>query len=587
MSSVKEHSTFSVNGFKTKGILKVFLLITGPLLNWMLGLNKLERLYKEHKLSGLEKEKFAEEVMRILEIRTEVNKDLAALIPRQGSFIIVANHPFGGIEGIILINILSKHRRDLKFMSNSGLRFIRELNGYFIFTNPLVTHNYKNIPSIRACEEHLKAGGLLIFFPAGRTSFFRKDKKRITDGEWNRIAARLGKKTGTPLLPLHFSGHNSRLFINLGRIYYRFRLLMLPREMLKMKGKNVVISAGNTLLPKVYIKNDSRETTEFLRMQTYLQDPEYIYKRDTLRTSKPLPDLIDAVPFKRIDIELSKLPKRQHLHDLNNFSVYYGYYNQLPHTVREITRLRELTFRELDEGSGMECDTDRFDKTYTHLFIVDNEAEKIVGSYRMGQIDRLLELGGLKEIYLTKMFAFDEQFLKSIKFGVEMGRSFLVPEYQRSMYGFFLLWRGIGEFLVRNPQYRTLYGTVSLSNIYDPRSIALIHHVLVKKDVVQPEPPLHFMINPDVIDYLEKRNIVFKELDLLIKTIEKDGKGLPVLVKQYHKLGAKFLSIGRDVEFRNTPGMLLRVDMDSVAPAALKMYMAEGMKKYLEYTIND
>ncbi|MCK5197012.1 MAG: lysophospholipid acyltransferase family protein, partial [Spirochaetales bacterium] len=357
-------------------------------------------------------------------------------------------------------------------------------------------------------------------------SYFRKDKNRITDGEWNRIAAKLSSKMNIQILPIYYSGSNSRFFLTMGRIYYRFRLLMLTREMMKMKGKIVNLHLGQILSPE-QLKGSSREITDYLRMQTYLLDPEYIFERTKEADQKELPDIIPTVPFNLIKKELSSLPPKQHLLDFRNYSVYYGYYEQLENTVREITRLREITFREMEEGSGADRDTDRFDKTYTHLFIVNNEREEIIGAYRMGQIDRLLKDGDRMDIYLSKMFNFEGDFYLKMKTGVEMGRSFLIKREQKSAYGFFLLWRGIGEFMVRNPKYRYLYGTVSLSNIYDPRSIALMQRVLVgKKNIVEPVTDIDIQIHPEVEEYITKKKPNIKELDQLIKSIEPDGKGL-------------------------------------------------------------
>ncbi len=582
MRKVQADPVFSIRSFRVSGSAGRLLALAGPLIDRVTGLRRLEKIYRESNLEGLHKKEFVSKVLDALHVTYSVSN---AVVPDHGPLIVVCNHPFGGLEGIILADYFSRIRDDIKFMSNSGLRFVKEMEDFFIFTNPLITHNHKNIPSIRACESHLRSGGMLILFPAGKTSYYRKDKKRITDGEWNRIAAKLAQKTDAPVIPFFFPGHNSTLFITLGRIYYRFRLLMLPRELVKKKKQTIHVYAGNILHRDQYDKTSSRETTAFLRMETYLQDPAYIYKR-SLPENTALPPIAAAAPFHLIEEEISKLPEKQHLHDVHNFSVYYGYYSQLKHTVYEITRLRERTFRKMDEGSAMERDTDRFDELYTHLFIVDNKERKIIGAYRMGQIDKLLSAGKIDDIYLTKMFVFHEAFLRSIRHGIEMGRSFLIPEYQKSVYGFFLLWRGIGEFLVRNPQYRTLYGTVSLSTTYDPRSIALIHSTLVKTDKVEPIPPLTIDVNPDVLEYLQEREVHFRELDLLIRTIEGDKKGLPVLVRQYHKLGAEFLSIGRDTAFRNTPGMLLRVDMDSVPDSLLKMYMGKGLAEYKIFTRN-
>ncbi|MCK5153979.1 MAG: lysophospholipid acyltransferase family protein [Spirochaetales bacterium] len=575
-------SDFRIAAFPAKGLLKIFLIVMGPLIDRILGFRKLKKLFDRYNLEGLEKKAFVKRGLEMLQVDYNVNKTLSS-IPVSGPLIIVSNHPYGGVEGVILADFLSGIRDDVKFMANSGLSLVKEMNDFFIFTNPLVTNNYKNISSIRGCQSHLENNGLLVLFPAGKVSYFRKDKNRISDGEWNRIAAKLSVKLNIPVLPIFFAGFNSKLFQTMGKIYYRFKLLMLTREMMKMKGKTVQLYLGNLIKPE-QLKGSSREITDFLRIQTYLQDPNFIFRRQIESDNKELPELIPAVPFDLIKDELEQLPEKQHLLNFKNYSVYYGYYAQLKNTVREITRLRELTFREMEEGSGADRDTDRFDKTYTQLFIINNDTEEIIGAYRMGQIDLLLKNNDIKDIYLSKMFNFKGEFYSKIKSGVEMGRSFLISSEQKSIYGFFLLWRGIGEFMVRNPKYRYLYGTVSLSNIYDPRSIALMHRVLVgEKNKVEPVTDIDIQLHPEVEEYLTKNKLNLKELDKYVKLIEPDGKGLPVLVRQYAKLGAQFVSIGSDIEFRRTPGMLLIVNTGEAPAKTIQRYFAEGTESYLNY----
>ena len=576
-------SDFRIAAFPARGWLKILLLLLGPFIDQILGFRKLKKIFDQYKLEGLEKKAFVKRGLEMLQVDYIINNSLSS-IPASGPLIIVSNHPYGGVEGVILADFLSTIRDDVKFMANSGLSLVKEMNDFFIFTNPLITNNYKNISSIRACQAHLENSGLLVLFPAGKVSYFRKDKNRITDGEWNRIAAKLSTKLNIPVLPLFFADSNSKFFQIMGKIYYRFKLLMLTREMLKMKGKTVQLYLGNLLKPE-QLKDSSREITDYLRIQTYLQDPDYIYTRKIEGDNLDLPQLISAVPYKQIKDELMQLPKKQHLLDFKNYSVYYGYYEQLENTVREITRLRELTFREMKEGSGADRDTDRFDETYTQLFIVDNDKEEIIGAYRMGQIDLLLKNNNIKDIYLSKMFNFEGAFYSKIKSGVEMGRSFLIKREQKSIYGFFLLWRGIGEFMVRNPKYRYLYGTVSLSNIYDTRSIALMHRVLVgEKNLVQPVTDIDIQLHPEVEEYLAKNKLNLKELDKLIKSIEPDDKGLPVLVRQYAKLGAQFVSIGSDIEFRRTPGMLLIINTGKAPAKTIQRYFGEGTGTYLNYS---
>ncbi len=576
-------SNFRISAFPARGWLKILLRIFGSLIDRILGFRKLERFYTESNLEGLSKENFVHRALDKLNVNYCLNNNLIDKIPHEGPFIIVSNHPFGGLEGIILADVISGVRKDLKFMANSGLSLIKEMDNFFLFTNPLKTSNYKNISSIRACREHLDNKGILVLFPAGKVAYYRKGKKRITDGDWNRIAAKLSRNTNTPVLPIFIQGYNSRLFYFMGRIYFRFRLLMLPRELVKMKNRMVNIYSGNIINPD-QLMDSSRKNTDFLRMQAYLQDPEYIFRRQVEADITDLPGLISAVPYSLIKEELTTLPEKQHLLDFKHYSVYYGYYDQLENTVREITRLRELTFREMKEGSGKERDTDRFDFTYTQLFIMDNKNEEIIGAYRMGQIDRLLKNGDMKDIYLSKMFNFEGEFLEKIKQGVEMGRSFLIKREQKSIYGFFLLWRGIGEVMVRNPHYRYLYGTVSLSNIYDPRSVAIIHRVLVgEKNIVRPMTDIDIKIHPEVEEYIAARNPGIKELDNIIKSIEPEGKGIPVLVRQYHKLGARFVSIGSDIEFRRTPGMLLIVNTGESKAKTIQRYFGNNTDAYLNY----
>lgn len=583
MTNKISKSDFRISAFPAKGGLKILLTLVGPLIDRILGFRKLKKLFNQYDMEGLEKEAFVKRVLEMLQVSYKINNDALSTIPATGPLIIVSNHPYGGVEGVILADFLSQIRKDVKFMANSGLSLVKEMRDFFIFTNPLITNNYKNISSIRGCQEHLENNGLLVLFPAGKVSYFRKDKNRVTDGEWNRIAAKLSVKMNTPVLPIYFSGSNSKFFLIMGRIYYRFRLIMLPGEMMKMKGKTVHLYSGR-ILHQEQLKGSSREITDYLRMQTYLLDPEYIFEREVESRQSKLPDIIPAVPFKLIKNELLALPAKQHLVDFKNYSIYYGYYEQLKNTVREITRLREITFRDIEEGSGSDRDTDQFDKTYTQLFIVNNEREEIIGAYRMGQIDRLLKDGDRMGIYLSKMFNFKGDFYSIIKTGVEMGRSFLIKSEQKSAYGFFLLWRGIGEFLVRNPKYRYLYGTVSLSNIYDPRSIALMYRVLVgEKNLVEPVTDIDIQIHPEVEEYLTKKKPNMKELDMLIKSIETDGKGLPVLVRQYAKLGAQFVSIGSDIEFRRTPGMLLIVNTGEASAKTIQRYFLEGTNAYLNY----
>jgi putative hemolysin len=267
--------------------------------------------------------------------------------------------------------------------------------------------------------------------------------------------------------------------------------------------------------------------------------------------------------------------------------VYYGYQQQIPLCVQEITRLREITFRKLDEGSGKPCDSDKYDATYMHLFIFDHQDETIIGAYRIGQTDLLQKNADKSKLYLSQMFNFHPEFINQHQPCLEMGRSFIVEAHQNSFHGLLLLWKGIGQFICKNPQYRTLYGTVSLSKLYDPRSVALINEMLVKKSKsVTAKSVFNSQLHPEVKEFLNKETITFQQLSALVMAIEKDNKDIPILLKQYSKLGAKFHCMGIDMNFNKTPGLLLSVDLPNAPDKLLNLYLGEGKHDYLNYMKN-
>jgi putative hemolysin len=275
-----------------------------------------------------------------------------------------------------------------------------------------------------------------------------------------------------------------------------------------------------------------------------------------------------------------QLPSEQHLLDHKELSVYFGYQNQIPITVNEIARLREMVFREHNEGSGEPLDTDHFDATYTHLFVLKQNTGQIIGAYRMGQTDKLLTDGNLDNLYLHRMFDFSPDFVNRQQPCLELGRSFLIPEYQRSFQGLFLLWRGIGAFVCQYPQYRTLYGTVSISKLYDVRSAAIIQQAMVTStNKVAPRTSFEHKLHPEAQDFAQQHGLR-QHVTALLKGIEPDGKDVPILLKHYSKLGAVFHCLGIDKSFNDTPGLLLSVDLPNAPEKLLKLYMGERWQEY-------
>ncbi|KMT65312.1 lysophospholipid acyltransferase family protein [Catenovulum maritimum] len=547
----------------------------------LLGIDKLNYLYQCHDFNGLSPNEFTQKFIQVFDLDIKVLGYDLTQIPKDKAIIIVANHPFGGIEGVILTHVISQYRPDLKVLANRGLSIFKELSPYFIFTNPLKVGASGNLESIKSCKKHLDSNGALVLFPAGRVSYFRKDLGYITDHNWHRSLAYLAKNTGADILPLYITGKNRSRFYHLGKIYFRFRLLMLIREMLAAKGKAVPMTFANKTF-KLPEATSSQAATDLVRLSTYLLNPEYQQAWTASLTDKIELALAPYICPNLLDAEIKNLNSNQKLASHKHFSVYYANYDQIPNLVEEIRIRREETFRLYKEGSGQPQDGDELDKVYTHLFVFDHDENAVVGAYRMGQTDLIQQNKACSGLYLSQMFDFGQKFINQTQACLEMGRSFILPKYQKSYYSLLLLFKGIAHFVNQKPEYQTLYGTVSLSTEYEKLSVYLIERFLVtdSKDVT-PKQAFNYPPVPELDSYLNQYPKDIASLEWLIKQIEPDGKGLPVLLKQYYQLGAKFHCLGIDPNFAQTPGLLLSVHLPSAPERLLKLYLGSELPNYL------
>lgn len=582
---VKPSSHISLAAFSPKTVSGKILNFLAPLLDRLLGIKKLNNLYVEKNFSGLDKQDFSEKLLDALGVKILSADKILKKIPKTGKCIVVCNHPYGMVEGVIIANLLTNYRSDTKVMANIALKVFTEINDYFIFANPLKPQAAINSTAIKQCYRHVENDGLLVIFPAGRVSFYQSEKKIITDGHWNRLAVNIADKAQSPILPLFISGTNSTLFHSLGRVYYRFRLLMLAREMFKLENRQITISANNLITPKqLATYSNSEMKNNLLRMQCYLNDLQYFQAWPQDDIKKSMSPVADKTFSSLLESELKNLPEIQNLLTFKHYAVYYGYQAQMPNCVKEITRLRELTFRDLDEGSGEPYDTDKFDATYMHLFIYDHNNNQITGAYRIGQTDILQKQGGLEQLYLSQMFNFKSEFINQQEPCLEMGRSFIIASEQKSYHSLLLLWKGIGAYVSQNPRYRTFYGTVSLSKQYDPRSVAIMEKIMVNEPVgVTAKTAFTGKLHPEVTQFIEQNTVKLEELSSITSAIEEDGKDIPVLLKQYHKLGANFHCVAIDTNFNQTPGLLLSVHFPSAPEKLLKLYLGDNKAEYLAH----
>ena len=541
-------------------------------------------------------------------VRLGVKYTLAAAeleqVPQTGGVIIIANHPFGGIDGLIAINALHARRPDLKLLANGVLARLKPLQSAVLPVDMFGGDSRGNAQSVRAALRHVAQGGALFTFPAGEVAHLQWRFAAVFDPAWPRSSARLIQLAAAPVVPMYIEGRNSALFQLLGLVHARLRTLLLPREALNKSGITVPVRIGAPIRARRIAKLAApsaiaahlRATVRLLARapqpaaenQLAAAQPESVPVVAPARVPLPLAEPIDAA---RLAEELAALPGSQRLTTSNALEVYYASAAQIPWTLQEIGRLREHTFRAVGEGTGRPADLDLFDDYYVHLFIWQAEKREIVGAYRLGRSDVIRKRFGARGLYLTSLFEFREPFFALLGPALELGRSFVRSEYQRSYAPLLLLWKGISEYIGRHPEYARVIGAASVSNRYDPLSRALLVEAL---RAWRSEPLLGALVSPHR-PFKPRYSLrsLFGEAGLdadmdalgsLIEDREPDGKGVPVLLRHYLKLGARTIGFNIDADFGNALDCLIVLDLRRVPMATLQKYMsAEAMQQFRAY----
>lgn len=574
---------------------KVYPLIE-PSLERLLAIRRINSLYAEMN-TAQNSESFLDQVLETLNANFQVPDTDLAKIPKSGPVIVVANHPYGMIEGIFLARLLSSVRQDVKILTNFLLGTVQQVRDMLIMTDPFekpdsIKSNYK---ALKQGLQWLKQQGMLVIFPSGEVSHLHLSKRSITDPKWHDTVARLVKLSGAPVLPVYFHGANSAMFQLLGMVHPFLRTMMLPHQLMNKQEKTIEVRVGN-LIPFRRLKkfDNYREMTEFLRTRTYLlkHGTDNHKKVKKVAPSEQHQPVLPPVKPQLLAQEINALAPEQRLLSNGECTVYYARSRQIPNLLQEIGRLREVTFRAVGEGTGKSLDLDEFDTFYYHLFIWQQDRQEIVGAYRIGASEEILPEHGKKGFYTSTLFRLKTQLLDQIRPALEMGRSFIRPEYQRHFSSLLLLWQGIAHFVSQRPQYKNLFGPVSISNDYSPASQQLLISFLKMNNflpemakLVKPKtPPKHKHLK--VAGSKETSLVVndLKEVSELISNIEKDCKGVPILIKQYLKLGGKLLGFNRDHDFGSVVDGLILVDLTQTDPGVLMRYMGkDGLERFLAY----
>lgn len=538
-----------------------------------MGFNRLNSLYRSH--CNKDAFTFTGDILKEFNITLDIREEDLMNIPANGEFITVSNHPFGGWDGIILLHIMLNYRKDFKVVANQLLKKIKPLEDHIISVDPFEEKNGKNIIGIRKTLQELNNGTSLGIFPAGEVSAFSKGHKGISDKLWSKSMMKTIKKSEKTIVPVYFHGHNSWLFYGLGMIHPYLRTIKLPSELINKKDAKITIRIGKPISVKEQSKFEKiNDYSRFLRLMTYSLGSNIDTKKLNFipRRKKEISqaEIIQPISTEALITELSRI-QNDKLFDYKQFSVYCVEGKKTPSILTEISRLRELTFRTVGEGTNRSQDLDAFDLYYKQLFIWDNEKNKIVGGYRLGdgrEIYNQLNKGGF---YINSLFKIKAKFRTILRSSLELGRSFVVEEYQKSPQSLFLLWKGVLYYLLGNKKFKYLIGPVSISNSYSQDSKAAIIAYLNKyyqdeklSQLIKPKKPFKPK-NSQIVSMVE--DIPKGEINLLDKVIlniEKDSKKTPVLIKKYLSLNAKFLSFNVDSDFNNALDGFLIVRINDI-----------------------
>lgn len=543
------------------------------------GVGSLNRAYRE---LAAHPDRFAnpfEACLATLGIELRVDERRLTEIPEQGPCIVVSNHPFGGADGLCLGAALLRRRADLRVITNAVLARIAELRAWFLDVEVLEPkgHLEANTRQVRAALRHLDSGGLLAIFPAGSVSHLSRDPGGVADPEWNRGVGMLARRSRATVVPCYFPGKNSPLFYVAGLFHPTFRTALLPRELLAKKNTVVTMKIGRRLTAHrlAGFAND-QICTAWLRTSTY----ELGRVRREDKKGTPKQRLALAEDFEHIDRELRQLGDDSCLVELGPYRVYCAKRSMIPHTVSEIGRLRELTFRVVGEGTGRPTDLDEFDDSYQHLVLCDVKQRALAGAYRLAFCSDVMKHQGLDGLYTSRLFCYRPEMGEELDRAMELGRSFVSLEYQRNPLALALLWRGIGKLLCARPECRRLIGPASISDRFRGSARRLLLAYLERRcwdhDLsrwVRSKRPLRVQLTEAERQVLDGSCSTARELSRLLSDLDDEGKGIPVLLERYLALGAKVLGLSVDASFGNCIDALIVVDLEGTPAHVLDRFM--------------
>jgi putative hemolysin len=563
---------------------------SGWLLMKVLKISTLNKFYDKNK--HLEDVAFLNAILDDLEIKFEIPEEDFKRLPKDGAYITISNHPLGGIDGVLLLKLMLEREPNFKIIANFLLHRIAPLKKYIMPVNPFENHKdaKSSVIGIKETLIHLKEGKPLGMFPAGEVSTY-KDGKLVVDKPWEVGAIKVIRKAQVPVVPIYFHAKNSQLFYFLSKIGDTLRTAKLPSEVFSQKDRVIKVRIGKPISVNEQNEYETiEEYSNFLRKKTYILSKAFVKDKPFLPTPKiKLPKkgpkaIVTGASVENMIQEVNALREADcRLLQSKNYEVFFAQADKIPNVLHELGRLREITFREVGEGTNESTDIDKFDKYYHHMFLWDDDAKKVAGAYRMGLGSEIYPKYGMDGFYLNELFRFEPELHDMMSKSIEMGRAFIVREYQQKPMPLFLLWKGIIHTTLRFPEHKFLLGGVSISNQFSEFSKSLMIEFM-KSNFYDPyiaqyiHPKKAFKVKLKDAD----KDFVFNEaesdlnkFDKIIDELEPGTLRLPVLIKKYIKQNARVVAFNVDPLFNDAVDGLMYIRISDIPDSTVKPVMEE------------
>ena len=531
-----------------------------------LRLGKINRLFDG--AADYQGREFADHLLENMNISIEVAPEQLENIPKEGGFIMVCNHPFGAIEGVMLLSAIAKVRPDFKVMANFILSHIPNLKECFFAVNPFEKNpEWKSsVGGIKGSIQHVAGGNGLGVFPAGEVSRYH-GHDYPEDLPWSTSIARIIKNAGVPVIPVFWQGRNSRWFYAIDKIHSMLGTARLTKELINKQGQCFKLQIGKPILSaEIQAYENPKDLAAYLRSRSYALEANIPTAAMAEKKETKMEEIDAPSDLSLMLKELEAIREKSFLYSASDYDCYLADYEDIPNLMHEIARLREETFRAIGEGTGKRLDQDEYDSRFKHLILWDNVKQKIAGCYRLGIGSDIIPKFGIKGFYVSSLVNINEAFSDRLSHTIELGRSFVSLDYQKEVLPLVLLLRGLSDVVVRYPEINHFIGPVSISSWYPKFYMSLIVKYVTEKHPVSeelahmatPMTPFHEDFLKVDADVLMKNNMdSIDKFDKFMFRLSNGQYRLPTLFKKYLKLNAKFLCFNVDPDFNDTLDSLL------------------------------